>query len=83
MVNISKYLEGTPRGAQYPLPPLDKSLFISNDISNLDHIAGDIIVQNLDGLLIGVYNIFRVLQKKRKMRQRYYKLRGKGTYVPE
>jgi hypothetical protein len=66
MLNMSKYLERTPRWAQYPLSPFDESLFISNDISNLDHIAGDIIVQNLDCLLIGVYNTIRVLEKEKE-----------------
>jgi hypothetical protein len=43
-------LECTPIRSDYALPPLHEALLVANNIPNLDNVAGDAIVQNLDSL---------------------------------
>lgn len=47
---FSTYLQCAPIRSNNPLSPLDKSLLIPNDTSNLDDITRNPILQNLDCL---------------------------------
>ena len=44
------YLQGTPVRSDDPLPSLDEPLLVRNDVPDLDYVAGNSIVQDLDRL---------------------------------
>jgi hypothetical protein len=48
------YLEGTPVRPDYPLTTFHESLLVSNQSSNLDYIACDIVLKDLDCLPISL-----------------------------
>jgi len=44
------HLEGTPIRPNYTLPPLDEALLVTDDISYLDDVASNVVVQDFDRL---------------------------------
>ncbi len=51
--SVTTHLQRAPVWTDNSLPPLDKALLIPDNVTNLDNIAGNVVVQNLDSLSYG------------------------------